>query len=81
MIAQPTITVVERDHKHDQFLLLACDGVTDVFQTKQLIDFTISRFKVRTFEATVSYRIRRGSIAFCKHTVIHQNKTSLLASK
>ena len=46
VIAQPTVTIVERDHKHDQFLMLACDGVTDVFQTKQLIDYTISRFKV-----------------------------------
>ena len=46
VIAMPTVTIVERDHKHDQFLMLACDGVTDVFQTRQLIDYTISRFKV-----------------------------------
>ena len=46
VIALPTVTVVERSPEHDQYLLLGCDGVFDVFMTSQLVQYTTNRFTV-----------------------------------
>ena len=46
VIALPTVTIVDRDEKNDQYLLLACDGIFDVFRTDQLVNYTTHRFTV-----------------------------------
>ena len=46
VIALPTVTVVEKNPQNDQYLLLGCDGVFDVFMTSQLVQYTTNRFTV-----------------------------------
>ena len=46
VIALPTVTSIERNPENDQYLLLGCDGVFDVFMTSQLVQYTTNRFTV-----------------------------------
>jgi len=46
VIALPTVTTIERNPENDQYLLLGCDGVFDVFMTSQLVQYTTNRFTV-----------------------------------
>ena len=46
VIALPTVTAIERNPENDQYLLLGCDGVFDVFMTSQLVQYTTNRFTV-----------------------------------
>ncbi|XP_032664667.1 protein phosphatase 1A isoform X1 [Odontomachus brunneus] len=43
---EPEIFVRDRDDKHDEFLVLACDGIWDVMNNEDLCDFIHSRLLV-----------------------------------
>jgi len=75
VIALPTVTIVEREQKNDQYLLLACDGIFDVFRTEQLIDYTTNRFAVLGDPKLIANELidttfARGAIICCIFVLI-----------
>lgn len=61
----PEITVVERDDA-DEFIVLACDGIYDVFSNDELVDFVISRMHVcddlvKVCNSVVDTSLNKGS--------------------
>lgn len=42
----PDVTVVQRDDKGDQFVLLACDGVWDVMSNDEVCEFVLGKIKI-----------------------------------
>ncbi|XP_076288974.1 protein phosphatase 1B isoform X2 [Lasioglossum baleicum] len=40
---EPEISVLDRDYEHDEFLVLACDGIWDVMHNEDLCNFIHSR--------------------------------------
>lgn len=44
---EPEVTAQERDHDNDEFLVLACDGVWDVFTSEDLCDFVRHQLKIQ----------------------------------
>ena len=43
---EPEVTVLDRDNEHDEFLLLACDGVYDVMSNEEVIKFVGNKLKL-----------------------------------
>lgn len=43
---EPEITVKDRDHDKDQFLLLACDGIFDVMSNEEVSGFVLHRLRL-----------------------------------
>lgn len=45
MLADPEVTVLTRDYEHDDFVLLACDGIFDVMSNVTCIKFIQAKLK------------------------------------
>jgi serine/threonine protein phosphatase PrpC len=43
---EPEISVEPRDENHDEFMVLACDGVWDVMSNEDLVEFIRSRLRI-----------------------------------
>ncbi len=43
---EPEITVLDRDHENDQFLLLACDGVFDVMTNEDVVAYVLHHLQL-----------------------------------
>ncbi|CAK8671130.1 protein phosphatase 1A-like [Clavelina lepadiformis] len=43
---EPDITVIERNSKEDEFLVLACDGIYDVSTNEELCSYIMSRLRI-----------------------------------
>jgi len=43
---EPEISVEARDPSHDEFMVLACDGVWDVMSNEDLVEFIRSRLRI-----------------------------------
>jgi len=43
---EPEVSILERDHEGDQFIVLACDGIWDVMSNEELADFIHSRMRL-----------------------------------
>jgi len=54
---EPDIFVQRRDHDTDQFLIIACDGVWDVFTNQDMCDFVLNRLGVTDDLASVCNQI------------------------
>lgn len=44
---QPEIFVLERDYDHDEFLVIACDGIWDVMSNQQVLEFVHKELTIR----------------------------------
>ncbi|KAL5268790.1 hypothetical protein ACHWQZ_G002589 [Mnemiopsis leidyi] len=44
---QPEIFVLERDYEHDEFLVIACDGIWDVMSNQQVLEFVHKELTIR----------------------------------
>ena len=42
---EPEITILERDEKNDQFLILACDGIFDVISNEEVVAFVLRKLE------------------------------------
>ncbi|VDK55822.1 unnamed protein product [Anisakis simplex] len=54
---EPDIYAIERNHKEDEFLLLACDGIYDVMDNSELCDFVQSRLRITDDLSSVANQI------------------------
>ena len=44
---EPDVTVMERNNKQDEFLLLACDGIYDVMQNEDIVKYLRHRMELK----------------------------------
>ncbi|KHN82547.1 Protein phosphatase 1A [Toxocara canis] len=54
---EPDVYPIERDPKDDEFLLLACDGIYDVMDNRELCDFVQSRLRITDDLSSVANQV------------------------
>jgi serine/threonine protein phosphatase PrpC len=59
--ACPDVRVVQRDSSRDVFVVLACDGVWDVFDNQEMVDFLSQHLRITASESEV--RVHTAQVA------------------
>ena len=73
------MTSIERNPENDQYLLLGCDGVFDVFMTSQLVQYTTNRFTV--YKTVKEVALDLVDTSFARGTFFYDWKRGLLQVK
>lgn len=73
---EPDLLVVERTKDRDQFLLLACDGIWDVFENEALASYVIQRLRCLSDLAEVC----RNILDTCLHKGSRDNMSALIVA-
>merc|ERR1712025_343043 len=63
VIAKPDVTVIKRNHKQDEFIFLACDGVFDALTTRQVVDLITDRARVHQSMERISSEVIQTCLA------------------
>ncbi|VEL39090.1 unnamed protein product [Protopolystoma xenopodis] len=74
--AEPDVTIIERQKDQDQLLILACDGVWDVYSNQELCDYVLQRLSCVASLERVSAEILDTSL----HKGSRDNMSILLVS-